>query len=81
MNYVKPLPPPRALDMSFFSCVPADFKRAGAKTKSRMDPRMADLPQFTAKPFSDPMAEALAEVMPVKPKGKARKARLPLDKT
>ena len=65
MNYIKPLPPPRALDMSFFSCVPAEFLRAGAKRE----------------PVCDPAAEALAEVMPKKPKAKLRKARLPLDKS
>ena len=67
MSQLKPLPPPRALDMSFFSCVPADFKRAGAK-RAIVTPVVAE-----------PMAEALEEVMPAKPKGRRRKAALPLD--
>ena len=67
MNYVKPLPPPRALDMSFFSCVPAEFKRAGAS-------RAIVTPIIT-----ETMAEALEDVLPTKPKGKRRKAALPLD--
>ena len=67
MNYIKPLPPPRALDMSFFSCVPAEYKLAGAK-------RAIITPEVT-----ETMAEALADVLPAKPKGKKRRNSLPLD--
>lgn len=64
MSYVK-LPPSRVLDDSFFSCVPADYQLGQKK--------------IVTPAVTETMAEALKGVMPKKPKGRTRRARMPLD--